>query len=29
VRRAKDYVHLAIQRGVDIGSGNGPVGLGR
>ncbi len=29
VRRAKDYVSLAIQRGVDIGSGNGPVGLGR
>ena len=29
VRRAKEYVHLAIERGVDIGSGNGPVGLGR
>ena len=29
VRRAKDYVSVAIQRGVDIGSGHGPVGLGR
>ena len=29
VRRAKDYVSSAIQRGVDIGSGSGPVGVGR